>query len=339
MDYKTAVKRIGRGEIAPIYVCYGGETYLIQELISRLTDKLVEPEHRAFAVTRYDLAETPVESVIEEAETLPFMVPRKLVVASNALFLTGAKESNKVEHRLEKLSEYMKSPVDYSVLIFTVDAEKLDERKKIVKSLKEADVLVPCTMLSADELTQWVTQEAKRRGFEFAPGVVDRLILYTGTSLQALTKEVEKCALFAGQGGTLTADDLEQLVSRTTEQNIFQLIEHIVQMQMDPAFTMLSELLRRKEEPIKIVMLVARQFRIMFQVKDLMSQGYSQQQIASQIGLHPYGVKIAAGQANRFDLKRLGSILQQLADLDFQMKSGRIDKVLGLELFLLRLAS
>ncbi|WP_426447854.1 DNA polymerase III subunit delta [Paenibacillus sp. S-38] len=339
MDYKTAVKRIGRGEIAPIYVCYGGEAYLIQELISRLTDKLVEPEHKAFAVTRYDLAETPVESVIEEAETLPFMVPRKLVVASNALFLTGAKESNKVEHRLEKLTEYMKSPVDYSVLIFTVDAEKLDERKKIVKSLKEADVLVPCTMLSADELTQWVAQEARRRGFEFAPGVVDRLILYTGTSLQALTKEVEKCGLFAGQGGTLTADDLEQLVSRTTEQNIFQLIEHIVQMQMDPAFTMLNELLRRKEEPIKIVMLVARQFRIMFQVKDLMSQGYSQQQIASQIGLHPYGVKIAAGQANRFDLKRLGSILQQLADLDFQMKSGRIDKVLGLELFLLKLAS
>ncbi|MCZ8511140.1 DNA polymerase III subunit delta [Paenibacillus filicis] len=339
MDYKTALKQIQKGQYAPIYVCYGSESYLVQQLIEQLTDRLIEPDQRAFGVMKYDLTETPIDAVIEEAETLPFMVPRKLVIASNALFLTGAKESAKVEHKVDKLAEYVKSPADFSIIILTIDAEKLDERKKIVKALKEANALIPCLMLSADELGHWVHQEAEKAGFSFAPGVAEQLILYTGTSLQALTKEIEKCARYIGRGGTLVASDLDQLVTRSIEQNIFILIESIVQLQLEQAFTMLSELLRRREEPIKIVALIARQFRIMYQVKDLMQQGYSQQQIAGQIGLHPYAVKIAAGQAGRFEAKRLAQILQQLADLDFQMKSGRIDKVLGLEMFLLRLVA
>jgi DNA polymerase III subunit delta len=339
MDYKTALKQINKGTVSPVYVCYGNESYLIQELIEKLTDKLIDPEQRTFAVSKYDLAETPVEVIIEEAETLPFMAERKIVVASNALFLTGAKESTKVEHKLDKLVDYLKSPAEFSVVVFTVEADKLDERKKIVKSLKEADVLVPCSVLSSDELTSFVQAEAEKAGFRFAPGVVEQLITYSGTGLQALQKEIEKCALYIGPGGTLTSADLEQLVTRTVEQNIFLLIEHIVQLKLDQAFTMLNELIRRKEEPIKIVALIARQFRIMFQVKDLSQQGYSQQQMASQLGLHPYAVKIAAGQANRFEMKRLAAILRQLGELDYQMKSGKIDKVLGLEMFLLKLVA
>jgi len=339
MDYKTAMKQIQKGQPAPIYVCYGAESYLVHLFIEKLTERLIEPDQREFAVTKYDLAETSLDTVIEEAETLPFMVPRKLVIASNALFLTGAKESAKVEHKPERLLEYMKSPADFSVIVFTVNADKLDERKKLVKSLKEADTLVACTSLSADELTHWVKNEADKAGVQFAPGVIDLFIMYTGTSLQALASELDKCALYVGRGGTLTADALDQLVTRSVEQNIFILIEHIVQLQLDKAFTMLSELLRRKEEPIKIMALIARQFRIMLQVKDLQQQGYSQQQMASQLGLHPYAVKIAAGQCGRFEPKRLADIMAQLSDLDYQMKSGKIDKVLGLEMFLLRLAA
>ncbi|ULL17685.1 DNA polymerase III subunit delta [Paenibacillus sp. H1-7] len=337
MDYKTALKQIQQGKFAPVYVCYGAESYLIHSFIEKLTDRLVDPEHKSFAVNKYDLSETPLDTVIEEAETLPFMVPNKLVIATNALFLTGAKESTKVEHKTERLLDYMKSPADFSVIVFTVDADKLDERKKLVKSLKEANCLVPCLTLTAEDLTNWVKQEADKAGFGFAPGVLDQFILYTGTSLQALSSELEKCALFVGQGGVLTADALEQLVTRSIEQNIFILIEHIVQLQLEKAFTMLSELLKRKEEPIKIMALIARQFRIMFQVKDLQQQGYSQQQMASQLGLHPYAVKIASGQCSRFELKKLANILDQLSDLDYQMKSGKIDKVLGLEMFLLKL--
>jgi DNA polymerase-3 subunit delta len=337
MDFKTSLRHIQKGSFGPLYVCYGTESYLIQEFIQKLTSRLIDPQDAAFAVSKYDLAETPIDTIVEEAEELPFIGPRKLIIATNALFLTGAKESTKIEHKPERLLEYLKSPVDFSVIVLTVNAEKLDERKKLVKSLKEKDCLVACTSLSAEELGQWVRGEAEKAGISFAYGALDEFIMYTGTNLQALSSELDKCAMFIGRGGTITSDVLEQLVTRSIEQNIFILIEHIVQLKLDKAFTMLADLFRRKEEPIKIMALIARQFRIMYQVKDLQQQGYSQQQMASQLSLHPYAVKIAAGQSNRFEVAQLAGILSQLADLDYQMKSGKIDKALGLELFLLKL--
>ncbi|MNI12940.1 DNA polymerase III subunit delta [compost metagenome] len=220
-----------------------------------------------------------------------------------------------------------------------MDADKLDERKKIVKALKERDAALPFLSLTPEELQQWVNKQANRNGFTFAQGADEQLILYTGGHLQALSAEIEKISLYIGQGGTITLDHIDQLVARSTEQNVFILIEDIVQLRLERAFVILEELLKQKEEPIKILMLIARQFRIIMQVKELSKQGYSGQQMASQVGLHPFAVKVAEGQAKKYDVRKLSMILSQLADLDYQMKSGKIDKVLGLELFLLKLVA
>lgn len=339
MDARKAIKAVAAGKAAPVYVCYGPESFLMNEFIAQLTSTLVEPEHREFAVSKFDLNETPVEAVIEDAETLPFMVPRKIVIAKNAALFTGAKDNAKVEHNIERLAEYIKAPVDYAVLVFSVSADKLDERKKIVKALKDADALVPCLHMAGDELTTWVKDQASRRKFAFESGAAEQLILYTGGHLQALQSEIEKLSLYIGHDGRASATLVDELVTRSSEQNVFLLIEDIVQLRLDKALATLDELLKQKEEPIKIVALLARQFRIMLQVKELVQQGYSHQQIASQIGVHPYAVKLADGQSRKYDIARLSGILAKLADLDFGMKSGGLDKVLGLELFLLGLAA
>ncbi|UKS30393.1 DNA polymerase III subunit delta [Paenibacillus sp. HWE-109] len=339
MDAKRALKDIQAGRPAPVYLCYGPEKYKMREFIQVLTDLLIEPEHKEFAVSKFDLSEISLSAVLEDAETLPFMVPKKLVIAKNALFFTGAKESTKIEHHLDRLMDYLKSPAEHTVVVFTVDADKLDERKKIVKALKELEAAVPFLSLNADELQVWVTGQARQRGFTFVKEAADQLILYTGGNLQSLSAEIEKISLYVGAGSEATVEIIDQLVARSTEQNVFILIEDIVNVRLERAFVILEELLKQREEPIKIASLIARQFRIMLQVKELGKQGYSQQQMASQIGLHPFAVKIAEGQARRYDIQKLSEIMSQLADLDYQMKTGRIDKVLGLELFLLRLAA
>ncbi|MEC0271049.1 DNA polymerase III subunit delta [Paenibacillus anseongense] len=339
MDAKRALKDIQAGRQAPVYLCYGPEKYKMREFIQVLTDSLIEPEHKEFAVSKFDLSEISLSSVLEDAETLPFMVPKKLVIAKNALFFTGAKESNKIEHQLDRLTDYLKSPAEHTVVVFTVDADKLDERKKIVKALKDMEAAVPFLSLSPEELQQWVAARARQRGFSFTGEATDQLILYTGGNLQSLSAEIEKISLYVGAGSEATTDVIDQLVARSTEQNVFILIEDIVNVRLDRAFVILEELLKQREEPIKIAALIARQFRIMLQVKELSKQGYSQQQMASQIGLHPFAVKVAEGQARKYNIEKLSDIMSQLADLDFQMKTGKIDKVLGLEMFLLRLAA
>jgi len=337
VDYRTVKKEIGKGRIAPVYLCYGTNLYLQREFVSYLLSQCVDAEHRDFAVSYYDLAETPVDIVLEDAETLPFAAPRKVVVARNAMFFTGAKES-KVEHNLDRLLEYIVSPADYSVVLFTVNADKLDERKKIVKTLKDRGGMVSTPSLKPEELAHWVKSQAEGLGFRFADEAAERLMVYTGGDLQTLSVEIGKLSLYAGEGGVIGPETVDQLVARTTEQNVFLLIEEVVRMRLDRAFSILYDLMKQKEEPVKIVMLLARQFRMILQVKKLGRSGNSQQQIASQIGAHPYAVKMAADQGRNYTEDRLLQLLAGLAELDYQMKVGRIDKLLGLELFLLKMA-
>lgn len=338
MDYRTAAKEIGKGNVNPVYVCYGPETYLMQEFIAYLTDKWIDPADRDFAVSKFDLSETNVEAVIDDAETLPFMGSKKLIIAKDAVFFTAAKDSSKIEHRIERLADYLKSPADFSVIVFTVPAEKLDERKKLVKSIAEKKGNIPFPPLSADDLTHWVRRHADKLRFSFAGGADQTLIMNCGGNLQMLAGELRKLSLYAGDGGTVDQETVDRLVARSTEQNVFLMIDEMVRLRLEKALGIYYELLKQKEEPIKILALMASQFRNMLLVKQLSAQGLSQQQMASQMSIHPYRVKIAAEQAKSFDADQLQQALIRLAEADYRMKTGQIDKVLALELFMLQLA-
>lgn len=339
MDAKTAIKEIKQGKISPLYVLYGSEKFRMNEFTALLEDQLIAKEDRDFAVIPFDLSETPVQAVVEEAETVPFMVERKLLLVRDASVFTAGKENTKLEHRLDMLSDYLQHPVDFSVIVFMVNNDKLDERKKIVKTVKSVGTVLAFNPLGAEELLRWVEKGVRERGCVMAPGTAEVLITNAGTDLQGLSAEMDKLCLYAGQGGTVDKVAVESLVHRGTEQNVFTLVEDIANLRLDKAIDTLHELLKQREEPIKIAALIARQFRIILQVKDLSAHSYSQGQIASQIGLHPYAVKLAGEQAHKFSSERLRQILSALADLDYKMKTGAIDKVLGLELFMLQLSA
>jgi DNA polymerase-3 subunit delta len=339
MDYKAALRNIGKDVFLPVYVCYGAEKFLLEQFVNHLSERLVEADQRDLAISKYDLAETSLETVLDDAETPPFMAPTKLVLAHNAYFLTGAKETAKIDHPTDRLLHYLTNPAPFTVLLLSVDADKLDERKKLVKALKQSDACITFPLLSADELVQWVQRQAAKHEVTCAEGTVDQLILFTGPNLRALYMELQKLAMYVGKAGQISPEHVRELVVPGIEQNVFMLIEEIVKLNLDKAFAILYELLKQKEEPIKIVMLVARQFRIMLQMKELLRQGLPPGQAASQLGIHPYAAKIAAAQSKAFATERLGLILTGLAELDYQMKAGKIDKVLGLEIFLLKLAA
>ncbi|NBI29493.1 DNA polymerase III subunit delta [Chengkuizengella marina] len=336
MEYRLAVKQIKQKKFLPIYLCYGTEKFLMNEFIQFLTYEFIDPVHKDFALSHFDLNETSIDQVVEDVETLPFMVPNKLVIAKNANFLTGTRDKSKIEHQIEKLEKYIHSPVDYSVLVLYVIAEKLDERKKLVKLLKKQNNIVSFSPLKPNELLNWVQNRVKKNGSSISEQAAEAFILNAGTNLQSLAAEIEKCCLFAGAGQELTIEMIQHLVVRSTEQNIFILVDEIVKKKLNKALTIFYSLLKQKEEPIKIVSLIARQFRIILQVKELSSKGYSQYQIASQLSIHPYAVKIADRQGKLYDEQNLIDILDKLAELDFQMKSGQVEKSLGIEKFLFK---
>lgn len=339
MNPSVAAKEINSGQVRPFYVLFGKDRYRMQEFVSYLTERLLGPDERELGVVKFDTAETPVEEAVLEAETMPFFASRKLVlVRDQSVFASAAKEG-KIQHDTDRLLAYVKQPSDTSVVVFAVHHDKLDERRKIVKTLKEKDAVIAFPELEGAELTRWVVRRAKGQNRTMSEAAAERLIVRVGSNLQALSQETDKLCLHAGDGGTIEAEQVDALTAPTLEEDVFALIDAMASSRIDRALALYRHLLVRKEEPIKIAALIARQFRIMLQIKELEQRSYSQQQMASQLGLHPYAVKLAAEKARGWTTERLGGRLEQAAELDYRMKTGRIDKELGLELFLLSLGA
>jgi hypothetical protein len=116
------------------------------------------------------------------------MVERKLLLVRDAALFTAGKENAKLEHNLDVLTEYMQRPVDFSVIVFMVNNDKLDERKKIVKAVKSAGTVLAFNPLGAEELLRWVERAVKERGCTAGPGMAEALIANAGTGLQGLSE-------------------------------------------------------------------------------------------------------------------------------------------------------
>lgn len=130
-------KKIEKKQFASVYLIIGTEDYIINETKKRLVANILDAEDTDFNYANFDLDETAIEQVIEEAETIPFFGDRRLIIAANPSFVTTEKAKSKIEHRTARLEDYLNEPVDYSILVIIARVEKLDERKKIDKTAKK----------------------------------------------------------------------------------------------------------------------------------------------------------------------------------------------------------
>jgi DNA polymerase III subunit delta len=327
--------KIKKGRLSPLYLLYGTESFLLTETYELLLRTALAEEEREWNASVYDCEETPVQTALEDAETFPFFGEKRVILIKNPYFFTAEKEKE-VEHDLKKLESYILSPSSFSIVIFAGPYEKLDERKKITKLIKEhAEVLVAAP-LAEKELRAWIAERVKQDNVTIEENAIDTLLKLAGTNLTTLANELDKLALFVGSGGTIQQETVEMLVSRTLEQNVFVLVEKVTKRQIAEALQVFYDLLENNEEPLKILALLASQFRLLYQVKWLMSRGYGQQQIASILKVHPFRVKLAMGQAALFSEQELAAAVRQIAEADYEMKSGAMDRQLVMELLLMR---
>lgn len=337
LSIKDLVRNLKNRSFSSIYLLYGKEKYILDYTRNMILDASVEADSADFNKSVYDMEETPVETAIEDAETLPFMGEFRVVIIQSPYFLTAAKSRAKVEHDLTHLEKYLKNPSEQSIVIIYAPYEKLDERKKLVKLLKKQAEVVHADKMNEKTLKDWIQQAAHDEHVMITDDAVERLIQLQGDDLGLLINEVKKMSVYVGENGQIEQDTVDELISRSLESNVFTLVDHVVHRRIDKAFRIVYDLLKQNEEPIKLMALLARQFRIILQVKQLRAQGYTENKIASAISLHPYAVKVASRQSNSFAEDELKNLLILAADADFKMKTGQMDKTLTLELFITEL--
>lgn len=322
-------KSIGEGKVEPVYLLTGVEQHLIDTTIRKIVKAM--PDIDESSVLRFDLEETPIEAVLEEADTLPFLEDRKLIIANNASFLKAAdKTKEKVVHNITLLETWLSNPSPTATVLFLAPYEKLDGRKKIVKIMQQKAVVVEAMPLTGRDLTTWVQNEAGTNGIKISPEIAQILVDMAGDSLLKLSNEITKIGMYMNGNGEVTREIIEMLVPRLPEMDVFRLTDAYMTGNVKRTISIYHDLLRNGEEPIMLTSLIAGQIRLMIHVTSLVKKGYQQQQIAKTLNVHPYRVKLIMENRSIPKMERLLLILQKLAHIDHQLKStsGKRERVL-----------
>src|SRR5699024_182405 len=136
---------------------------------------------------------------------------------------------------------------------------------------------------------------------------------------EKIMHELEKLKLYKLDEKVITIEDINRIVEKEYDDNIFDFVDCIIAKQKQKAYQIYQHLLLQNEEPMKIMILVANQFRIMYQVKVLSQDGMSEKEIASFLEIHPYRVKLAKEKSYSYSFADLRNNLKKLAEIDYQI--------------------
>lgn len=313
-----------------VYVLYGTDLYLRKKELEKI---MKEHQLESIDCSRYDFLITPLKDIVEDASTVSLFHSEKMILVDNAYFLSGATKKASVEQNIDDLSLYLDHLNSESHLVFIVDTDKLDERKKIVKKIKQVGVIKECSQ--PKDIQKLISLMAGDYQIDYQ--VKQLLIERTKGDLLLLEQELEKLKMYRYDEKIISFEDVENYTTKTVDMDIFHFIENIVANKKEAALATYDEMLKNNEEPIKIIIMLANQFRLIFQAKTLYKKGYTEKDIASTLGIHPYRIKLALQSGRNFQCDQLLMYLKKLALLDSKIKHGEIEKKFALERFILEL--
>ncbi len=335
IQYTELLKRLTHNQTDSIYLILGKEAYL-EHQIQQAFQALIPKEEQEMNIGNYDMEVVSLGAALDDATSAPFFGEKRLVFIKNPYFLTGERHKGGPNHDVEGLQTYFDHPVASTILVLLAPYDKLDGRKKIVKTLNKQADTVQIGNLNQNQISQLIQDRLQDKNYEISGDALNQLLFRTDSKLSTIMNELPKLMLYNIKDRKITTDSINALVSKSLDQNVFDLSNAVLQKKSKQAIDIYQELIKQQEQPLRINAVLVGQFRLLLQVKILQGEGFSQGDIAGTLKVHPYRVKLAMQTTRKFSMTDLKMGYTGLVDLDLQLKSTQKDPSLLFELFLLQ---
>jgi DNA polymerase-3 subunit delta len=149
-------------------------------------------------------------------------------------------------------------------------------------------------------------------------------------------QELDKLRHYAYGKQEITKQDIDQVTTKSIETKIFDMLSALGTKKTAKAVEMYNNMIQAKTEPLMILSMLARQFRLILRAKALGADGYGSGDIAKEIGVPSFAVKEYIAQGKNFKYSSLIQALEDCLDTDIKIKTGQVSPVLGVEMIVLK---
>lgn len=306
--------------------------YLISSsTINQMYEEIQKISQGTF-VEKIDSNSTDLATILEEISYNSLFSEKRIIQINNADYFTTQKVSGIDPSIIEK---YLLVPNQDTTIIFTT-MQKIDERKKITKIIKEQGNLIICPSLTIKDIVKIIEKKLLTEGYKISSECLYFIVNNSQNNYDLSLQQLNKIFIYYQEPTTVSLSDLKNIISMNLENNNFKLIDAIINQDITHAFKIYNDLRVQKTEPLIIFNLLAREYRFLYLVNLMLKKHYSPFEIAKKLSIQTWQAEKYINNASKYSIKELKELLCELANIDFAIKKGQKNKHLALEAFILK---
>jgi DNA polymerase-3 subunit delta len=306
----SIIKDIKNKKVSPIYFLYGDEPFFIDQISKTIENEVLSEEERGFNQTVLYGNEIEMPNLIGLAKQFPMGAERQVVIVKEAQHLSRA---------IDQLESYAENPQPTTVLVINYKGKSVDKRKKLYKNLQKNAVLFESKKLYDNQVPDWIEQTGKQLGLDLETKSKFMMAEFLGNDLGRVYNELQKLKIVSAEG-KITPEIVEKNIGISKDYNNFELRNAIETRNAPKAFTIAKHFSQNpKDNPLVVTLAVLFQTFSNVIVYHTLSD-HSQQNVAKELGVHPFFVKDAAAAAKNYPLKKATRIISLLREADVKSK-------------------
>ncbi len=313
INYNDFLRQFDKGVIRPLYLFQGQESFLIEEAIEHVEQTLIQAQTADFNYDKFSGKDVQIGDLVALAQTIPFLSKWRLIILTDLHEMTLQNQNQMIP--------YLSNPSQTTCLIITTE-EKLDSRTKFAQTLNQHAEIVQFWKLFDRDVPRWISTRAKRYGYTISLQAAAYLVDLVGNDLRQLDNELKKIIAYSGTE-EISLDTVQQVVGDIREHDIFELVDAISEGNITEALRILNQLLVEGEQPLRILMMVTRQFRLLWKVKAhlVKKKSLTAKQLAEEVGVPSRTAEHLRRQVQRFSQVQIKQGFKRLCEVDRALKS------------------
>lgn len=333
---------------APAYLFLGPETFGRDRCRQALIGAILSPELQEAGVTRFDLDEVSLPEVLDDARSFSLFATERVIMVSSAeaVLPRGRAVSSGEGDGPMLIRDFVRNPTPGVVIVFDCVRYDFDgDDKAQVQRLQKfyADIAqVEFQRYTPAAVKRLAAKMAEDKKLEIGEPELQMLVELTGADASRVSNEIEKLAIFAGEGKRISADDIQNLSADTKSSTIFVLVTALGKKERHAALEALDTLVRDGAYLPLALSFLSTQFRLALVAKEarLASAGQVQSHF-TKTGTPMWRSRAeqVAQTAGAFSGSKLRHALVQIYEADKALRDARPDDRTVMERLVLKLTA
>lgn len=336
INYDVYESEVEKGNIQNGYIFSGLDEELIKDGVNLIVKKEIQDDFKDLNLIKIDGMNTNFDDIMNACETMPFMSEKKVVIVYRANFLQEKCDS-KDKKTYDEIKKYIKDIPPYTILIMyylSKDKREKPNKNKKVSALSKTISVVYCDKLKRDKYIKKVDGIFKEKGKAIGRTELAYFCEKVQNNFDIIKREADKLIAYS-EGREIKKSDIDILISSSSEEDVFDLVELIAHKKIDKAIDLMRDILVKSDQHMLIITAIEKHFARLYEIKVGMSQGKRADKFMSELRLPQFVCEKLMSQSSRFTQKQLCELVKLCVTTETKLKSSGVDKDMEMEFLLI----